>query len=240
MKILSTKEEVLTLLEKNKGEYVSSSRIIQETGVSRNAIWKVVNELKKAGYDIKSVTNRGYCLNPESDVISIPAITAYLADKEGFRDIDERIAIYDELESTNTTAKLNFITGLIDKDIIIARRQTGGIGHGNETYKSPEGGVYISIIIRPDKKEPKKLRAAQVGKAVSEVIEAETGKKTELDKNTNRIYIGGKKVSGILTEYIADLETGEVSCYIIGVGVKMKGLRKNSMIARIIEAVSGL
>ncbi len=237
---LSTKEEVLTLLEKYKGEFVSSSLIIQETGVSRNAIWKVVNELKKTGYDIKSVTNRGYCLNPGSDVISIPAIAAHLADKIGFENIAERIAVYDELESTNTTAKIKFITGLIDKDIIIARRQTGGKGHGSEKYKSPEGGVYISFIIRPDKKEPKKLCAAQVGKAVSAAIEAETGKKTELDKNTNRIYISGKKISGILTEYIADLETGEVSCYIIGIGVKMKGLRKNSMIAGIIEAVSGL
>ena len=40
--------------------------------------------------------------------------------------------------------------------------------------------------------------------------------------------------------FYAAIETGEVSCYIIGIGVKMKGLRKNSMIAGIIEAVSGL
>ena len=64
---------------------------------------------------------------------------------------------------------------------------------------------------------------------------AETGEKTELDVKTNRIYINGKKVSGILTEYFADLETGEISSYIIGIGIRLKHVEKNRLIAALIE-----
>ena len=230
---MSTKEDVLAMLEKNKGNFVSSSTIIKETGVSRNAVWKAVNELKKLGYNIESVTNKGYSLDRDSDVISILGISAYLKDSS----LADRIVIFDELNSTNQTAKIMTITNDTEKDIIIARRQTGGVGHGSERYLSPEGGIYISIIRKPSQINNRKLRAYQVGKAVADVIEEVTGKKVELDKNMNRIYIDGKKVCGILTEYIADLETGDISDYIIGVGIQMRGLQKNRTAAGIIEGI---
>ena len=230
---MATKDVVLSILEKNRGSYVSSRDIISEAGVSRNAVWKAVNELKKSGYDIESVTNKGYCLNSGSDVISVPAISNYLKDKS----VADKIVIYDELASTNKAAKLSLITGADDKSIIIARRQTEGVGHSSEHYESPEGGVYISIIITPEKPGEKKLKSSAIGKKVAEVIEKQSGKKTELDKTRNRIYINKKKVCGILTEYIADLETGDVSCYIVGIGIKMKNMQKNSMIAKVIEGI---
>ncbi len=230
---MATKDVVLSILEKNRGSYVSSRDIISEAGVSRNAVWKAVNELKKSGYDIESVTNKGYCLNSGSDVISVPAIANYLKDKT----VADKIVIYDELASTNKAAKLSLITGADDKSIIIARRQTDGVGHSSEHYESPEGGIYISIIIAPKKPGEKKLKASAIGKKVAEVIEKQSGKKTELDKTRNRIYINKNKVCGILTEYIADLETGDVSCYIVGIGIKMKNMQKNRMIAKVIEGI---
>lgn len=230
---LSTKDVVLSILEKNRGSYVSSRDIISEAGVSRNAVWKAVNELKKSGYDIESVTNKGYCLSSESDVISVQAIGTFLKNKS----LADRIVIYDELASTNKAAKLSLITGEDDRNIIIARRQTEGVGHSSEHYESPEGGIYISIIITPEKHSNKKLKASAIGKKVAEVIEKQSGHKAELDKSTNRIYINKKKVCGILTEYIADLETGDVSCYIVGIGIKMKNMQKNRMIAKVIEGI---
>ena len=79
-----------------------------------------------------------------------------------------------------------------------------------------------------------------MGKTVSKAIEAVTGEKTELDTKTNRIFVRGKKVSGILTEYFADLETGEISSYIIGVGIRMKKMEKNRMIAVLIDSLLDL
>ncbi len=229
---MSTRDSVLKILEQNKGDFVSSRVLTAETGVSRNAVWKAVNDLKNSGYQIESVTNKGYKLEECSDIISLQAIEKYLKNKK----LLDKISIFDELESTNMTAKMNVITGITDKKVIVARTQTAGVGHGRKKYVSPEGGIYLSIIKQSREFGQKKLRASDVGKTVARVIESVTGEKTELDGKTNRIYIRGKKVSGILTEYFADLETGEISSYIIGIGIRMKNMEKNRMIAEITEA----
>lgn len=229
---MSTRDSVLKILEENKGDFVSSRVLTAETGVSRNAVWKAVNDLKNSGYQIESVTNKGYKLEECSDIISLQAIEKYLKNKK----LLDKISIFDELESTNMTAKMNVITGITDKKVIVARTQTAGVGHGRKKYVSPEGGIYLSIIKQSGEFGQKKLRASDVGKTVARVIESVTGEKTELDGKTNRIYIRGKKVSGILTEYFADLETGEISSYVIGIGIRMKNMEKNRMIAEITEA----
>ncbi len=229
---MSTRDSVLKIFEENKGDFVSSRVLTAETGVSRNAVWKAVNDLKNSGYQIESVTNKGYKLEECSDIISLQAIEKYLKNKK----LLDKISIFDELESTNMTAKMNVITGITDKKVIVARTQTAGVGHGRKKYVSPEGGIYLSIIKQSREFGQKKLRASDVGKTVARVIESVTGEKTELDGKTNRIYIRGKKVSGILTEYFADLETGEISSYIIGIGIRMKNMEKNRMIAEITEA----
>ena len=232
---MSTKDSVLKILEQNKGDFVSSRILTEETGVSRNAVWKAINDLKASGYEIESVTNKGYKLEEGSDIISLQAIDQFLKNKK----LLDKISVFDELESTNMTAKMNVITGITDKQVIIARTQTAGVGHGRKKYISPEGGIYLSIIKKP-KEQGRKLRASDVGKTVSKAIEAVTGEKTELDTKTNRIFVRGKKVSGILTEYFADLETGEISSYIIGVGIRMKKMEKNRMIAVLIDSLLDL
>lgn len=232
---MSTKDSVLKILEQNKGDFVSSRILTEETGVSRNAVWKAINDLKASGYEIESVTNKGYKLEEDSDIISLQAIDQFLKNKK----LLDKISVFDELESTNMTAKMNVITGITDKQVIIARTQTAGVGHGRKKYISPEGGIYLSIIKKP-KEQGRKLRASDVGKTVSKAIEAVTGEKTELDTKTNRIFVRGKKVSGILTEYFADLETGEISSYIIGVGIRMKKIEKNRMIAVLIDSLLDL
>ena len=186
---MSTRDSVLKILEENKGDFVSSRVLTAETGVSRNAVWKAVNDLKNSGYQIESVTNKGYKLEECSDIISLQAIEKYLKNKK----LLDKISIFDELESTNMTAKMNVITGITDKKVIVARTQTAGVGHGRKKYVSPEGGIYLSIIKQSGEFGQKKLRASDVGKTVARVIESVTGEKTELDGKTNRIYIRGKK-----------------------------------------------
>ena len=232
---MATKDSVLKILEQNKGDCVSSRILTEEIRVSRNAVWKAINDLKASGYEIESVTNKGYKLEEDSDIISLQAIDQFLKNKK----LLDKISVFDELESTNMTAKMNVITGITDKQVIIARTQTAGVGHGRKKYISPEGGIYLSIIKKP-KEQGRKLRASDVGKTVSKAIEAVTGEKTELDTKTNRIFVRGKKVSGILTEYFADLETGEISSYIIGVGIRMKKMEKNRMIAVLIDSLLDL
>ena len=79
---MKTKEKILEILEQNKGSFVSSRILTEKINVSRNAIWKAVNDLKDSGYEIDSVTNKGYMLLKTSDIISLQGIESYLIDKE--------------------------------------------------------------------------------------------------------------------------------------------------------------
>ncbi len=225
----SAKDTVLRILEENRGDFVPGSKLTGDIGVTRSAVWKAVCELREAGYDIEAVPRRGYKLSNKCDIISVQGIATYLDN----RNVSDRIAVYDELESTNRTALTGIITGLTDKEIIIAKKQTAGIGHGGRSFKSPEGGIYMSIILSDV--SAKNMTAASIGEKVRTAIEKVTGKKAELDSASNSIFISGKKVVGVMTEYLADLETGEKKNYVIGIGIKIKGIKKNRMIAEIIN-----
>jgi BirA family biotin operon repressor/biotin-[acetyl-CoA-carboxylase] ligase len=98
---LSTKKYVLALLEENRGKSVSGEHIAEQLNVSRNAVWKAIKELEKEGYKIKAVTNKGYCLEEENDILSVQGMLPFLLRKDNAR----QIIIYDSLESTNKTAK---------------------------------------------------------------------------------------------------------------------------------------
>ena len=135
---------------------------------------------------------------------------------------------------------MNFITGALDKKIIIAKSQTSGQGHNNSSFDSPKGGIYMSIIIdNPNQKKVSShststLSASKIGTIMLEVIQELTGKKAAIDEKYNRISIGKKKVCGILTEYFADLETNTINGYVIGIGIKDIGIKKNEAIRMIL------
>ena len=136
---------------------------------------------------------------------------------------------------------MNLITGAMDKKVIIARTQTGGIGHNKSSFDSPEGGIYMSIILDDISKNTSTntpLKTSDIGQTVSEILEKLTGKKTSLDKKYNRISINKKVICGILTEYFADLETNTISGYVIGIGIKDIGISKNMTVASILDALN--
>lgn len=216
-----TKDRVLEKLENVKGSFISGGELALEFGISRNAVWKAVSELKKEGYDIESVSNKGYRLNESCDIISQQSVKCELR-KQGFDADKVDIIVHERLDSTNVEAKkllLNPEGHFKHGTVIVARTQTSGKGHGGDSFESPEGGIYLSIILEPDslnltgKKVPK-----LAVKAVKNSLEKFTGKEITLKENS-RLYIGRRKVSGILTEGIVDMETQEFSNYIVGIGI---------------------
>lgn len=50
-------------------EYISGQELCSRFGVSRTAVWKVINQLKEEGYEIEAVQNKGYRLKASPDVI---------------------------------------------------------------------------------------------------------------------------------------------------------------------------
>ena len=74
-----TPEKVLELFERNKGVFFSGEELAQKISVSRAAVWKAVNALRNEGYSIEAVTNKGYCLSENTDIISVQGIQKYLS-----------------------------------------------------------------------------------------------------------------------------------------------------------------
>ena len=71
---MSIKDEVLKQLEENKGEYISGGQLATNLNVSRNSIWKAIKTLEKDGYSINAIPNKGYCLEPDNDILSPQSI----------------------------------------------------------------------------------------------------------------------------------------------------------------------
>ncbi|MEA4921801.1 MAG: biotin--[acetyl-CoA-carboxylase] ligase [Eubacteriaceae bacterium] len=210
---MDTKHTVLQTLEKNKGTAVSGSRLAEDTGVSRTAIWKAIASLREDGYSIVSKTNKGYMLSTDSDILSAEAIGPLLRH-------DVPVHIFDSLESTNKTAAAMAMDGASHGTVVIAGEQTGGRGRRGRSFYSPKDtGLYMSIILQPDHDISKAvLVTAATAVAVSQAIDLVSGKKSSI-KWVNDIYLGNKKISGTLTEALTDFETGQISHIVSGIGI---------------------
>lgn len=217
---MSTKHRILELLEQNRGDSISGERIAGILNVSRNAVWKAVKELEKEGYSIEAVTNKGYRLSEQNDIVSIQGIRPFLSPQSKL--YAENIKIYKTLESTNKTAKEMAVAGAEHGTVIIADSQTKGRGRYSRSYFSPSGGLYMSIILRPEVlnfENPTSVTAF-AAVAVCEAIES-ISEKTPKIKWVNDVLIDEKKVCGILTEAVTDFESGSLDWIVLGIGINV-------------------
>jgi BirA family biotin operon repressor/biotin-[acetyl-CoA-carboxylase] ligase len=216
---MDLKDQVLETLERNKGRFVSGNELAVALYVSRNAVWKAVKALKSEGHDIQAVTNKGYRLAPESDILSKAGIDKHLGPLAGMLSIE----VLKTVDSTNTAVKARAVRGAPEGTVVAAEEQTGGKGRRGRSFYSPAGtGVYFSILLRPNVKAFDATlitTAAAVAAAVS--IEAVTGVKAEI-KWVNDVFCHGKKVCGILTEGAFDMESGGLEYAVLGIGVNIK------------------
>lgn len=218
---MSTKNRILELLEQQRGESISGEHLAGVLGISRNAVWKAIKELQKDGYNIVAVTNKGYCLSAENDIISIPGIKPFLSERSQF--YANKIQVHKSLESTNKTAKEMAVAGAEHGTIIISDCQTMGRGRYSRKFFSPSGGgLYMSIVLRPEAMHFKNPTSVTAFAAVSvcEAIESISTKVPRI-KWVNDIFIDGKKVCGILTEAVTDFESGGLDWVVLGIGINV-------------------
>lgn len=207
-----TKDKVLTLLA--GGEFISGQEIGAALGVSRGAVWKAVQSLKGQGYEIESVTNRGYRLKKRAEKLTKTEIFSYFGEK-----IPE-IFVFSSVDSTNTVAKRLAEEGAEHGTIVVADCQTAGRGRLGRSFASPEGvGVYLSVILRPQVAPADLLHLTAVAAvAGAEALATCCGKGPGI-KWTNDLIFGKKKVAGILTEMSLEAESGSVNYAIVGMGI---------------------
>ncbi|TFG55540.1 MAG: hypothetical protein E4H30_07060 [Methanomassiliicoccus sp.] len=64
--------------------------------------------------------------------------------------IGRKVLVKDEVSSTNEVAKSLALEGEPEGTVVTAVRQSGGKGRMGRQWESPEGGVYLSVILRPE------------------------------------------------------------------------------------------
>ncbi len=213
---MAVKQQVLAVLERQKGQYVSGEALANGAAVSRAAVWKAIEALRADGYTIDSVKNRGYCLSDDNDILSEASIGQYLGD------VDCRLEVRRTVTSTNTLLKALAEQGEPAGKVLVAEQQTEGRGRLHRRFYSPPGsGLYLSLLLRPSlTAEAASLMTTAAAVAVAEAIAEVTGVETRI-KWVNDVYANGRKVCGILTEASMDMESGGLSYAVVGIGVNV-------------------
>ena len=207
---MNVKQSIIDIL-KTDGDYVSGEKISQKLGISRAAVWKHIKALKNEGYDIKSVTNKGYYLASAPDTISEYEIKSGLKTER----VGQNIKYVYETDSTNNEAKR--FSDMADGTLFIAEIQTGGKGRLGRQWTSPAGeGIWMSLLLKPDiipEEAPEITLIA--GLAVCRALKDFSAG----IKWPNDVVIDGRKICGILTEMSAEIE--RVSYIICGIGINV-------------------
>ena len=220
---MKTADAVLCALSKPETAdgFISGEAIAERSGVSRQAVWKAVRQLRLMGARIEAVTNRGYHLLGTGGILSEKAVASLI--DETFR---ARVFVYQKIDSTNTEAKRRLAetsdVRSLNNTVIIASSQTAGRGRLRRTFYSPDGsGLYLSIIYAPKEKiESPALLTATAAVGVCRVLFSLYDADAKI-KWVNDIFMRGKKVCGILTEGLTDFERGGISCAVVGIGVNI-------------------
>lgn len=209
------KTEILILLREST-EYVSGQELCERFGVSRTAVWKVINQLKEEGYVIEAVQNKGYKLKENPDVLSFSELRSRIHNKWA----GNTIYYYDETGSTNADAKRLAEEGAPHGTIAVADKQNAGRGRRGRGWCSPAGkDIYFTLLLRPEFAPNKAsgltlVMALAVVKAISALGNLEAGIKWP-----NDIVVNGRKVCGILTEM--NVEPEYIQHVVIGTGINV-------------------
>lgn len=207
--------KVLEILEQAIAP-TSGETISNELGVTRSAVWKNIKELRLMGYDIQSSQKEGYRL-----VHSSSKLLPYEVHKKLHTQIFGRnLRYFEHIPSTNSVGKQLCSEGDPKKlhgTVIIAEEQTGGVGRMGRIWISPSGGIWITIILKPQVPVDHIFMITMAGSvAVARAIrkEFEIG---ALIKWPNDIFIGKKKIGGLLLEMAAEADT--VHYCLLGIGI---------------------
>lgn len=214
---MTVKEKLKTIFESRKGEYISGEKLASEVGCTRGAVWKAVKALETEGYRINAVTNKGYCLAEESDIISEEGIRKFL-NTEYIKDI----CVLRKTDSTNLFLKKFASEHFPEGTLVVSGEQTAGRGRlGRDFFSPPDSGIYMSFLLRPSMQISEAVRiTTAAASAVAETIEDCTGKETGI-KWVNDIYVNNRKVCGILTEAELNVEFGGFDYVIPGIGINI-------------------
>ena len=201
------KGQILNLLKSHKG-IVSGERLSSELGVSRVSVWKHIRKLKELGYPIRA-TAKGYRLVGDSDALH----------PWEFPNREPHIHYFPEAASTMDIARDLARKGCPHFTVVIAGLQTNGRGRLRRAWLSQKGGLYFTMILRPQipsMLSPRLNFSAAVD--LVHTLRSRFGIHAHV-KWPNDILVSGKKICGILSEMEAE---GDLTTIVnIGIGMNV-------------------
>ena len=205
--------KVLSFLKTHNTEYLSGQDLSDVLKISRVAVWKHIKKIKDLGYEVESIQKQGYRLVSNTELLLPWEITQGLETKK----IGKKAYYFDSTNSTQDQAIRMASDIKNDGAIIIAQKQTGGKGRDGRKWASPEGGIWLSVILHPGFDiSVATLFPIASSLALSHAMEKCFKIKPEL-KWPNDVTLKGKKVAGILVD--ASLESNKIENIVLGVGI---------------------
>lgn len=216
------KQEVLGLLKEEQLGFVSGEAICQRLQVSRTAVWKIVESLRREGYDIEARPRAGYRLLASPDILEPSEWAGGL--QTGC--IGQRAHYLKSTASTNDVAKELARGGAPEGTVVVTEEQTKGRGRlGRSWFSHPRASLCFSVILYP-RVNPMEVAQFTMLAAVAVVraIQKQLGLAAAV-KWPNDVYVSGLKVCGILAEMTA--ETDRVKYLVLGIGLNVNQSKEN-------------
>ena len=202
------KDKILHHLWTHKDAIVSGVALSDALGISRVGVWKHLQQLKATGYDIES-TPRGYRLRQYENLLH-PFC---------FPGRENRIHFFPQVTSTMDTARELARSGAAHLSVVVTDEQTRGRGRLNRTWFSRPGGLWMTLILKPDLPPPLAFKVNFVASfSMATILNRRYGTEIRV-KWPNDLLAGELKLAGFLSE----METrGDMISFVnIGMGVNV-------------------
>ena len=204
---MDPKQKILNILKQADG-VVSGEIFSAELGISRVAIWKHIKGLVQSGISIDA-SPKGYRLTRDPDSLLPWEFDAW----------QDRIHYFAETGSTMDEAMVLARKTCPDFTVVVAQRQTRGRGRMQRTWLSADGGLYFTVVVRPD---IPMMMTGLVNLAAAIDMANVLRSLYQIDaclKWPNDILVGNHKICGVLSQMEA--EGDQVAYMNIGIGLNV-------------------
>jgi BirA family biotin operon repressor/biotin-[acetyl-CoA-carboxylase] ligase len=205
---MDTKGKILHFLRETPSAPVSGEFISERLGVSRVSVWKHIHKLQELGYPIDSGPN-GYQLGSEPDLLF----------PWEFPGREKSVHFFERVDSTMDVARELARKGCPAFTVVVAEIQTRGRGRLKRSWHSDKGGLYFTVVLRPEVPPALSFR---FNFAASLVLVRLLRRNYDVDawvKWPNDILVGDKKLCGMLSEM--ETEADWVSFVNVGLGINV-------------------
>jgi len=208
--------KILSFLKAHELEFLSGQDMSDILKISRVAIWKDIKKIRSLGYKIESKQNLGYRLLDSSELLLPWEVTQNLNTEF----LGKKVYYFDTIDTTQNFAIKIASNSDENGTIIISKKQTGGRGRMKRKWKSPAGGIWMSIIIHP-KFDISHTTLVPVATSLALCIAIEKILKIKPElKWPNDVTLKGKKVAGILVD--TSIVSNEIENMVLGIGINFK------------------